>query len=67
MILINRFSIFKRKDPDQARFDRLAKRLESPIEQRFWQIGYKTWSYPPHETVYCCDVCFDDYEPSFDV
>lgn len=40
MILINRLSIFKRKDPDKARFDRLAKRLESPIERRFWAHAY---------------------------
>jgi very-short-patch-repair endonuclease len=40
MILINRLPFFKRKDPDQARFDRLAKRLESPIEKRFWAHGY---------------------------
>lgn len=37
MIFIN---WFKRKDPDQARFDRLAKRLESPIEKRFWAYAY---------------------------
>lgn len=30
----------KRKDPGQVRFDRLAKRLESPIEQRFWAHAY---------------------------
>lgn len=29
-----------KKDPHQARFDRLAKRLESPIEQRFWAHAY---------------------------
>lgn len=40
MILINRFLGFKRQDPGQARFDRLANRLESPIEQRFWAHAY---------------------------
>ena len=39
MILFNRFKL-KRKDPDKARFDRLSKRLESPIERRFWAHGY---------------------------
>lgn len=39
MILLDRF-IRKRKDPDKARFARLAKRLESPIEQRFWAHAY---------------------------
>jgi very-short-patch-repair endonuclease len=32
--------LFGRKDPHQARFDRLAKRLESPIERRFWAHAY---------------------------
>jgi very-short-patch-repair endonuclease len=32
------------KDPDQVRFDRLAKRLESPIEQRFWAHAYGSLS-----------------------
>ena len=40
MALIDRF-IRKRKDPDAVRFDRLAKRLESPIELRFWAHGYR--------------------------
>lgn len=36
------FNLFKRKkNPDQRRFDRLAKRLESPIEKRFWAHGYR--------------------------
>lgn len=39
MILFNWFKL-KRKDPDKARFYRLAKRLESPIERRFWAHGY---------------------------
>lgn len=30
----------RRKDPDKTRFDRLAKRLESPIEHRFWAHAY---------------------------
>lgn len=34
------FNWLKRKDPAQARFDRLAKRLESPIERRFWAHAY---------------------------
>lgn len=41
---INRLPFFKQKDPDQVRFDRLAKRLESPIERLFWQTGYKNLS-----------------------
>ncbi len=43
---INRLSIFKQKDPkgsDQVRFERLAKRLESPIERLFWQTGYELY------------------------
>jgi very-short-patch-repair endonuclease len=39
MILENWFKL-KRKNPDQVRFDRLTKRLESPIERRFWAHGY---------------------------
>ncbi len=38
MILLDRL-ILKRK-ADQARFNRLAKRLESPIERRFWAHAY---------------------------
>lgn len=37
MILFNKF---KRKDPQQIRFVRLANRLESPIERRFWVHAY---------------------------
>jgi very-short-patch-repair endonuclease len=42
MILINRLTLFRRKDPDpdRVRFERLAKRLESPIEKRFWAHAY---------------------------
>ncbi len=40
MISIKRFAFFKRKDPHKVRFDRLAKRLESPIELRFWSHAY---------------------------
>ena len=31
----------KRKDPAQARLERLAKLLESPIETLYWTHGYK--------------------------
>jgi very-short-patch-repair endonuclease len=40
MILINRLPFFKRKDRDRARFERLARRLESPIERIFWREAY---------------------------
>ncbi len=32
------------RDPDQARYKRLSKLLESPIERIFWANGYKTLS-----------------------
>ncbi len=32
------------KDPDQARYKRLAKLLESPIERAFWAQGYSLLS-----------------------
>ncbi len=32
---------FIHRDPDQIRYDRLAKLLESPIERLFWANGYK--------------------------
>lgn len=38
------FNWLKRKAPDQVRFDRLAKRLESPIECRFWTHAYGSLS-----------------------
>lgn len=47
---INRLSLFKQKDPEQVRFERLAKRLESPIERLFWQTGYKRLSRWGHFT-----------------
>ena len=47
---INRLSFFKQKSPDQARLERLAKRLESPIERLFWQTGYKYLSKWGHLT-----------------
>ena len=34
------FNWLKSKAPSRARFDRLAKRLESPIERRFWAHAY---------------------------
>lgn len=37
---INRFFLFKRKDPEQVRFVRLLKLCESPIERLFWATGY---------------------------
>lgn len=40
MILISRLPFFKKKDQEKARLDRLAKRLESPIERRFWVHAY---------------------------
>jgi very-short-patch-repair endonuclease len=49
MIFIN-WNWLKRKDPDQARFDRLAKRLESPIEKRFWAHAYGPLSNLGHFT-----------------
>lgn len=50
MILINRLPWVKQKDPDQVRFDRLAKLCESPIERLFWQTGYKCLSRYGHFT-----------------
>lgn len=47
---INRFSLFKKKSPDQVRFDRLAKLDESPIERLFWQTGYRHLSRLGHFT-----------------
>ncbi len=50
MILINRLPWVKKKSPDQVRFERLAKRLESPIERLFWATGYKRLSKLGHFT-----------------
>ena len=36
---------FIHRDPDQIRYDRLAKLLESPIERIFWANGYKPLSH----------------------
>lgn len=35
---------FIKRDPDQVRYDRLAKLLESPIERLFWAHGYNRLS-----------------------
>ena len=35
---------FIKRDPDQIRYDRLVKLLESPIERIFWANGYKPLS-----------------------
>jgi very-short-patch-repair endonuclease len=55
MILINRLPIFKHKNPDQVRFESLARRIKSPIEQRFWAHGYGPLSalgrFTPQESV----------------
>lgn len=38
--IIDRLKKWREPDPDKARFDRLAKRLESPIEGQFWTSAY---------------------------
>ncbi len=35
---------FIKRDPDQIRYDRLARVLESPIEKLFWAHGYQPLS-----------------------
>ena len=47
---INRLPFFKKKSPDQVRFERLAKLCESPIERLFWATGYRRLSRLGHFT-----------------
>ena len=38
--ILKNLGLFKAIDHNHKRFDRLAKRLESPIEKIFWSAGY---------------------------
>ena len=42
--IIRRFRCIRPTDPDQARFERLGKLLQSPIERLFWEHGYNRLS-----------------------